>query len=234
MLITGMNPKELLKEASEDLKRVAAWFPKHYSIVERWIPKQKKLPAWYCTESKSARNNIWKCMWCIKNKRTRNGPLVEYTIINGRFGRYVVKPQARQNGFTIMVFIPHFFKRYRERLKLGDKLTPEQLIRRYLRRNTSGINTGKDLDVELTTKEGIALGNIIFHQLILIRTFITYDMAKGNQIKRFEEGHEEMTKMGAISMYDEDVVAEMKEIGINAEDFAKKVEELKQKNKNNK
>ena len=232
MLITGMNPKELLTEASEDLRRVAAWFPSRYAIVERWITKQKKLPEWYCTEYKSARNNLWKLMWCIEDKRTRTGPLVEYTIINGRFGRYVVKPQAQHSGFTIMVYIPHFFKRYRERLNLGDKLTPEQVIRRYLRRNTCGMNTGKDLDVEVTTKEGIALGNIIFHRLILIRTFITYEMAKGKQIKRFDEGHEKMCKMGAVSMYDEDVVAEMKEIGINAAEFAKKMEEYKQKQKN--
>lgn len=233
MLLVGMKPQELLAEVSDDLKKIAAWFPSQHAIAHRWMLKQK-LPAWFCTQYKSARNNVWKIMWEIQSRKFPTGALVEYTTINGKHGRFVIKPQISAGGFFIILYIPHFFKRYRERMKLGDKLKPEQLIRRYLRNNTSGINTGKKLNVEVTTKEGIALGNIIYKRLVIINTFITYDMSYGKQVERFNDGRERADNVGYVEMYDEDVVSEMREIGIDAKDFAAKVQEkVKEKLNNN-
>ena len=233
MLLVGMKPQELLAEVSDDLKKIAAWFPSQHAIAHRWMLKQK-LPAWFCTQYKSARNNVWKIMWEIQSRKFPTGALVEYTTINGKHGRFVIKPQISAGGFFIILYIPHFFKRYRERMKLGDKLKPEQLIRRYLRNNTSGINTGKKLNVEVTTKEGIALGNIIYKRLVIINTFITYDMSYGKQVERFNDGRERADNAGYVEMYDEDVVSEMREIGIDAKDFAAKVQEkVKEKLNNN-
>lgn len=233
MLLVGMKPQELLAEVSDDLKKIAAWFPSQHAIAHRWMLKQK-LPAWFCTQYKSARNNVWKIMWEIQSRKFPTGALVEYTTINGKHGRFVIKPQISAGGFFIILYIPHFFKRYRERMKLGDKLKPEQLIRRYLRNNTSGINTGKKLNVEVTTKEGIALGNVIYKRLVIINTFITYDMSYGKQVERFNDGRERADNVGYVEMYDEDVVSEMREIGIDAKDFATKVQEkVKEKLNNN-
>lgn len=233
MLLVGMNPQELLAEVSDDLKKIAAWFPSQHAIAHRWMLKQK-LPAWFCTQYKSARNNVWKIMWEIQSRKFPTGALVEYTTINGKHGRFVIKPQISAGGFFIILYIPHFFKRYRERMKLGDKLKPEQLIRRYLRNNTSGINTGKKLNIEVTTKEGIALGNVIYKRLVIINTFITYDMSYGKQVERFNDGRERADNVGYVEMYDEDVVSEMREIGIDAKDFATKVQEkVKEKLNNN-
>lgn len=233
MLLVGMKPQELLAEVSDDLKKIAAWFPSQHAIAHRWMLKQK-LPAWFCTQYKSARNNVWKIMWEIQSRKFPTGALVEYTTINGKHGRFVIKPQISAGGFFIILYIPHFFKRYRERMKLGDKLKPEQLIRRYLRNNTSGINTGKKLNVEVTTKEGIALGNVIYKRLVIINTFITYDMSYGKQVERFNDGRERADNVGYVEMYDEDVVSEMREIGIDAKDFAAKVQEkVKEKLNNN-
>lgn len=233
MLLVGMKPQELLAEVSDDLKKIAAWFPSQHAIAHRWMLKQK-LPAWFCTQYKSARNNVWKIMWEIQSRKFPTGALVEYTTINGKHGRFVIKPQISAGGFFIILHIPHFFKRYRERMKLGDKLKPEQLIRRYLRNNTSGINTGKKLNVEVTTKEGIALGNVIYKRLVIINTFITYDMSYGKQVERFNDGRERADNVGYVEMYDEDVVSEMREIGIDAKDFATKVQEkVKEKLNNN-
>lgn len=233
MLLVGMKPQELLAEVSDDLKKIAAWFPSQHAIAHRWMLKQK-LPVWFCTQYKSARNNVWKIMWEIQSRKFPTGALVEYTTINGNHGRFVIKPQISAGGFFIILYIPHFFKRYRERMKLGDKLKPEQLIRRYLRNNTSGINTGKKLNVEVTTKEGIALGNVIYKRLVIINTFITYDMSYGKQVERFNDGRERADNVGYVEMYDEDVVSEMREIGIDAKDFATKVQEkVKEKLNNN-
>lgn len=233
MLLVGMKPQELLAEVSDDLKKIAAWFPSQHAIAHRWMLKQK-LPSWFCTQYKSARNNVWKIMWEIQSRKFPTGALVEYTTINGKHGRFVIKPQISAGGFFIILYIPHFFKRYRERMKLGDKLKPEQLIRRYLRNNTSGINTGKKLNIEVTTKEGIALGNVIYKRLVIINTFITYDMSYGKQVERFNDGRERADNVGYVEMYDEDVVSEMREIGIDAKDFATKVQEkVKEKLNNN-
>ena len=228
-----MKPQELLAEVSDDLKKIAAWFPSQHAIAHRWMLKQK-LPAWFCTQYKSARNNVWKIMWEIQSRKFPTGAMVEYTTINGKHGRFVIKPQISAGGFFIILYIPHFFKRYRERMKLGDKLKPEQLIRRYLRNNTTGFNTGKKLNVEVTTKEGIALGNVIYKRLVIINTFITYDMSYGKQVERFNDGRERADNVGYVEMYDEDVVSEMREIGIDAKDFATKVQEkVKEKLNNN-
>ena len=94
MLLVGMKPQELLAEVSDDLKKIAAWFPSQHAIAHRWMFKQK-LPAWFCTQYKSARNNVWKIMWEIQSRKFPTGALVEYTTINGN------KTSLTGAGFTL-------------------------------------------------------------------------------------------------------------------------------------
>lgn len=95
-------------------------------------------------------------------------------------------------------------------MRAGVNLTGIELIHRYFKMNPAyGFNIEKEVtgDMEKTnvygsTTEGAALGVRLYteHNIILFRTFITYDMCKGEQIESFakadqfrREMHEEET-----------------------------------------
>jgi hypothetical protein len=109
-------------------------------------------------------------------------------------------------------------------MKLGDKLKPEQLMRRYLRHNTSATNTGEETNIELTSEEGIGLGVFVFADIMLMKTFITYDMSKGQQVERFNDGRDETKNLGSISKSMQEVMAEMNALGVEINDFKQKME----------
>lgn len=107
-------------------------------------------------------------------------------------------------------FTPHFFQRYAQRT--GIELTGVDLIHRYFKINPSyGFNVVPERigDKEKTnvygsTTEGVALGARLYttNHIILFKTFITYDMCKGEQIEEFaksneirKELHEEITRL---------------------------------------
>lgn len=225
MLVNGMRIHELVNEVTEDLRRLNVWFNHHYPVALRLARKQK-LPWWWCEDWRSPRNNLWRVMWMLEQRECHlNGPIVEYTIMENQYGKYLIRPQITMGGFILIIYLPHFYKRYRERMKLGTKLKTEQLMRRYLRNNTSGYNTSETLDVEVTTKEGIGLGQYLFPNVMLLKTFITYDMSYGDQVERFDEGREEGQNLGSVYKGTAEVMAEMKALGIETQQFTEKIKE---------
>jgi hypothetical protein len=98
-------------------------------------------------------------------------------------------------------------------------------MRRYLRNNTSATNTGEETNIELTSKEGIGLGTFVFANIMLMKTFITYDMSKGQQVERFNDGRDETKNLGSISKSMQEVMAEMNALGVEINDFKQKMEE---------
>ena len=227
MIILGMKPSEMAKEAVSDLKRLQTWFNDQSPGAYRWAKQQAKktpLPFWWSKEWKSPNGNLWRVMWGFETAKPLNGPIIQYTIIEGMCGKYLLRPQVTAEGFILMIYLPHFFKRYRQRMSFGDKLRTEQLMRRYLRNNTSATNTGEETNIELTSKEGIGLGTFVFANIMLMKTFITYDMSKGSQVERFNEGLDETKNLGSISKSMQEVMSEMTALGVEIKDFKAKME----------
>ena len=98
----------------------------------------------------------------------------------------------------MIVYPPHFFSRFAERMSLD--VTGVNLIRRYFEKNNSyTFETEDELisdnlcrrNIYGSSLEGVAMGvEITGYEIILFKTFITYDMTKGQQISLFARNEE--------------------------------------------
>ena len=101
------------------------------------------------------------------------------------------------HSLSFIIFLPHFFQIFAERMHLS--LTGEDLIRRYLQYNINFSikpkevcisETKKAIEVQCTSVEGVALGYQLVDGSFFFKTFISYEMAKGNQIEDFAKSEE--------------------------------------------
>lgn len=220
MLLLSMNKEELTRQVAEDFLQVKRYTDLHTDAIrDRIFRKGEKH---ICEKWKSKNGNEWTWMFDMNNECT--ALITYFTTINTQYGRYVFKPQVTPHGFVLMAYIPHFFKRYRERMKMGPKLTTQQLIRKYFRRNNNATQeyrgNGK---IEITSADGVGLGNIISLRIRLLRTFITRDMAYGSQEKRFagQEAYRKNVVEGR-PIYGDEVHNELREFGLSEKDLLEK------------
>lgn len=214
-----MSVNEMTREISTDFKVLNAWLEgQKVHEVRRWVGKQK-LPAWYCCDWLSRNGNKWYVMWLIEDIKVGGG-LVTFTTLNTEYGSYVMRPQVTRGGFILVFYLPHFFRRYRERMNLGADMKPMQVIRRYLKRNVTGKDTGNDGEVNICTDEGIGLGGYMSGRTCLLKTFIPYSLAKGEQVDRFAEGKKIQGTFGAIHNEYRDVSREMNLLKVDGLDLS--------------
>ena len=86
------------------------------------------------------------------------------------------------------IFIPHFFERYRTRFLMDESLGMWETIYSYFKANQGG--TFMPIPSEkyknsfyCAVNDGVALGTNINDEIVLVKTFITYEMLKGEQIE---------------------------------------------------
>ena len=80
MIILGMKPSEMAKEAVSDLKRLQTWFNDQSPGAYRWAKQQSKktpLPFWWSKEWKSPNGNLWRVMWGFETTKPLNGPIIQ-------------------------------------------------------------------------------------------------------------------------------------------------------------
>ena len=119
-----MNKEELTQQVAEDFLQV-----KHYTDLRTetlrdlvWRKGQRHI----CDNWKSKNGNVWT--WMLDIEGEDQAMMTFFTTINTDNGLFVFKPQVTPQGFILIVYLPHFFKRYRERMKLGPKLKTLQVM----------------------------------------------------------------------------------------------------------
>lgn len=232
MLVISMNKEELTRQVAEDFLQVK----RHTDLrTESFRYRVYKKGERHITETfKSKNGNEWT--WMLDLDDEERGAMTYFTTINTKFGRFVFKPQVTPHGFILIAYLPHFFKRYRERMKMGTKLTPMQLIRKYFRRNGNATEEyrGKGR-IEIASSDGIGLGNMISLRIRLLRTFITRDMAYGAQEERFASQEEFRQKMvEGHPIYGDEVHNELREFGLSEKDLLEKWKEYFKEEQNEK
>lgn len=229
MLIMSMNKEELTQQVAEDFLQV-----KHYTDLRTetlrdlvWRKGQRHI----CDNWKSKNGNVWT--WMLDIEGEDQAMMTFFTTINTDNGLFVFKPQVTPQGFILIVYLPHFFKRYRERMKLGPKLKTLQVIRKYFRRNGNATQEyrGKGR-IEITSADGVGLGNFVSLRIRLLRTFITRDMAYGDQEERFASQEEFRQKViEGHPIYGDEVHNELREFGLSEQDLFEKWKEYYQEQK---
>ena len=232
MLVISMSKEELTRQIADDFLQVKRYVDLHLESLRYRV--WKKGERHICDKWKSKNGNEWT--WMLDIEKGEEGMITFFTTINSPYGRYVFKPQVTPHGFLLIVYLPHFFKRYRERMKLGQKLTPMQLIRKYFRRNGNATQEyrGKG-KIEITSADGVGLGNFVSLRIRLLRTFITRDMAYGAQEERFADQEEYRQKViEGHPIYGDDVHNELREFGLDEKELMEKWKEYFKEEENEK
>lgn len=200
MIIPTMSYAEIISEIKQDIPYIFELSEKKDQKVKRLVQKSAIFPFRLHSFVSSRNHNRWLLTW-EAHTRKNHGDNILFSmacIFNNANGRFVVMPYFQDgHSLSFIIFLPHFFQRFAERMHLS--LTGEDLIRRYLQYNinfsikTKEVlvsHTKKAIEVQCTSAEGVALGYQLLDGSFFFKTFISYEMAKGNQIEDFAKSEE--------------------------------------------
>ena len=198
MLTAKMEVDEVMREVMQDVRWTEGWYEMNMRMLIKEILRSGHIP---CTAVRQVTSpvtrNVWTLMLTIPSMQKPLPMCVRYTTLQDEDGVYVYQPIQSGDGMRLLVFMPHFFRRYRERMALGDKLKTHQLIRRYMKLNRDGTFKAVGRHKGYTswaicTEEGVTLGGFCTELCFLCKTFITHDMLRdGRQAREVWNGEEE-------------------------------------------
>lgn len=185
MIVHSMTEKELHDEFINDLEYVFKYTKNLHSKFRRAVIKNKNFPVIKHHHYSSPRKNNWIIIFEAKIKKEIEGQsrVSFICLFDSPHGYYAITPNLK-NKKKYILYAPHFFSRYASRCKI--KKTGKDLIKWYFSKNDSSVYKIIEEHAQATTAEGIALGEISpVNENMIFKTFIIYDMAKGEQIEDF-------------------------------------------------
>lgn len=195
-----MNYDEIKEEVRKDIPLVLDLSDKRNQKVRRAVLKSQLFPVRLYTFVSSPNKNRWLLTWEAHSRKNIGDNILFAMVcfINTNRGRIAVMPSVQDLlNPRYFIFLPHFFQRFTERT--GIELTGEDLMRRFFQYNANfSIETRqrvineKQYAIEATgtSEEGVALGYQLADGSFFFKTFITYNMAKGEQVENFELSEE--------------------------------------------
>lgn len=211
MIVPAMTYNEIIDEIKRDIPFVFDLSVKKDRKVRRLVLKASVFPLRIYSFVTSKNKNRWLLTWEAHNRKNINDNILfaMICIANHANGRLAIMPNFNNSkDLSFSIFLPHFFQRFAERIKIDS--TGEDLIRRYFQYNANfGIDIKKEMVSETkytilatgTSTEGVALGHQLADGSFLFKTFITYEMSKGEQVDTFAkseenrmQGHENLLK----------------------------------------
>lgn len=199
MITTTMTAEELPNEIKADYPNVLAISDGKDVKVSRIIKRSGIFPVRIHSFVTTKRKNKWLILWESHSKK-EIGDNCRISFIcyhDTGHGKYAYMPVFVKGQMVLLAFPPHFFSRFAERMDID--LTGEDLMKRYFEVNNSysftfsheEVDGGYRENVLATCKEGIAMGfKAVGLDVFLLKTFITYDMCKGDQIESFSKSEE--------------------------------------------
>lgn len=196
MLTTGMTIKEVVAEIKTDMVQILNMLNYRENNYKRAVLKATRFPLlfspFYFT---SKRKNEWIIIIEAPTKkaiRSDMGKITFVLLMNTNIGYYVYMPSWVNGQMHVIAYPPHFFSRFRERMNL--ELTGKELIAEYFSYNASYvfdiknviINDCEICEIAASSKHGVGLGTAM-EGGVFLKTFVTYDMLKGEQIQKYTE-----------------------------------------------
>ncbi|MEG1684549.1 MAG: hypothetical protein RR319_01190 [Bacteroides sp.] len=190
MVVATMSEEELYNEVYKDLTNVFYYSDKKDNKFRRMVLKSTLFPVRsYCYYTSKLKNK-WIVLFEARSKKEIGDDcrVTFVCVYNSSHGMHAVMLSSYNDKRIIITHTPHFFSRFAERC--GIELTGIDLIRRYFAINNSyAFDLSKIRDGEIfgSSEEGVALGLISSSNNVFFKTYITYNMLKGNQISTFAE-----------------------------------------------
>lgn len=210
MITSTMTAEELLDEIRADYPNVLTISDGKDAKVIRIIKKSVLFPVRIHSFVTTVRKNKWLILWEAHSKKEIGDDCrISFVCYHDtEHGKYAYMPTFVKGKMVLLAFPPHIFSRFAERMEINFAGT--KLMKRYFEMNnsysfnfsTEKVDGGHRENVFATCREGIAMGfKAVGLDVFLLKTFITYDMCKGEQIGNFAKSeefrrlvHEEMSK----------------------------------------
>lgn len=198
MIVPSMTEEQLLEEIKLDFKNIYDTSTIKKKKAERIVRTSSVFPVRLHSFITSKRKNNWLILWEAHSKKNIGDKSIVSFICyyDSTHGKYAVMPTIQNRNILLIKYAPHFFQRFAQRMNLD--LSGIDLIKRYFEYNTSYGFQYENVQDESgmvqvfgSTDEGIAMGVMSTqNNVILIKTFITYEMTKGEQIKDFARNNQ--------------------------------------------
>ncbi len=187
MLVTAMTEKEMEKEVYKDASHFVLNDDFNDRKFRRKVIKAKQFPVYYNYARTTKNSNRWLIFLECREKKElkQGGRITTVCVVSTAKGRFAIMNTITNGKTHLVFFTPHFFSRYAERTE--SQLTGEQLLIHYFTYNYNFVYDTYQAEIYGSTKDGICLGFISENNNFMFKTFITYQMCKGEQISKFAE-----------------------------------------------
>jgi hypothetical protein len=194
MIVSSMTYIEIRKEVQNDLVSVIKKSKYVEAELEKKMKRNKLKTITHIYDYCSPNKNNWIVKMEIGKKKVSRD-FVTYFYIDDK----IVAVQVLDIPY-ILYYTSHFFKRYKERLKL-DIIKPEEIIRKYLNDSTNFVPKVLEivdnnlLKMYIVCNQGTILGTLHTDTFICkMNTFLSSEMLKTDQVEMEKEMKERLRK----------------------------------------
>lgn len=192
MLTAYMTEQEIEREVLTDMVNAFRFEDANRNKFRRLVLKSTRFPVYFHYLYTSPRKNRWLILLEARSKKEvlDMSRITFATTHETPHGLYCVMVSWFEGKPQLILYPPHFFSRFKKRMGLEE--TGIKLMFRFFRFNSSyvyslnkmSINTENyTMEIIGSTENGVALGFLTVNNNILFKTFITYDMLKGQQVE---------------------------------------------------
>lgn len=141
MVTETMTVKEIIANVADDIdvlnRRATNYFSKHY---RKEVLRRGKYPFVFRYETKTKGGNHYILIGCVASRKMALRGLVlimSFLELDTCGGKVLIRVAGMGGDDLFLTFFtPHFWSRYRERMKMGDMSFPA-LVQRFFERNCS-------------------------------------------------------------------------------------------------
>ena len=213
MIVPTMTLEEIARQYMGDfpnfVSKRRSLQPKFETLVKR--SSRYPVTAQYEYTSHNNRNKYYFCYSAFKRSDWKMPHCNVVGVFEGEGGKYaVVSANMTQN---VIIYTPHFFARYRERILGGEDIHGDDLIKRFFRKNQRFTIAPMDErfakayrkyeeEDSVSYAGRVNEGNIFFKvydgTIILCKTILSDDMLQDGQVEAFgklKERYEELKEV---------------------------------------
>lgn len=202
MIVPTMTLEEIARQYMGDFPNFIAkrhsFQPKFETLVKR--SSRYPVTAQYEYISHTNKNRYFFCYSAFKRSDWKAPHCNVVGVFEGEGGKYaVVSANMKQ---AVIIFTPHFFARYRERILGGEDIHGDDLIKRFFKRNQRFVKAEMDerfarayrkyendesVSYAARVNEGNVFLKIYSGYIVLCKTILSDKMLKNDQVEAFGE-----------------------------------------------
>lgn len=202
MIVPTMTLEEIARQYMGDFPNFIAkrrsLQPKFETLVKR--SSRYPVTAQYEYISHTNKNRYFFCYSAFKRGDWKAPHCHVVGVFEGEGGKYAVVSANKKQA--VIIFTPHFFARYRERILGGEDIHGDDLIKRFFKRNQRFVKAEMDErfarayrkyenDESISYAARVSEGNVFMKiysgYIVLCKTILSDEMLRDEQVEAFGE-----------------------------------------------